>query len=215
MQTGLDGLVDSAVQCLGLSTSEAHVGDGTFVLRAAGFGHFSCGSSCFRLGLVSSPDDTTNHVRHASASVGTKHLHSDDVGALSNTILAGRNGTCAVGSMTVTVVVDIVVRNSRAPERAALELDVVDVDAGVNDVYINTLTTSWVVDVLGERRESKFGTVTDTSQSLLPRQRLCKAHVWYDLPMVPTSVCPECAQSGPSRHMRPLACGESAPQPAP
>ena len=56
---------------------------------------------------------------------------------LSDAVLGGRDGTSAVSTVAVAILVDIVLRNSLAPGRAALELDVLGVDTGVDDVDIN------------------------------------------------------------------------------
>ena len=69
---------------------------------------------------------------------------------------------------TVAIRIDvlIVLRDSPAPVRAALKLDVVDVDTSVNDVDIDALTTTRVVLVLGESAEGKLGTVAYPRKTL-------------------------------------------------
>ena len=61
--------------------------------------------------------------------------------------------------MTVSVFVDIVLGDSLSPGGPALELDMVDVDTGIDDVDVNTLTTSRVVLVTSESFETKSLTV--------------------------------------------------------
>ena len=50
-----------------------------------------------------------------------------------------------------------------------LEFNVVHVDTGVDDVYVDTLPTLSVVLVLGEGAEGKLLAVADTSQTLWAR----------------------------------------------
>ena len=49
--------------------------------------------------------------------------------------------------MTISVLVDVILRDSLAPGGVTLELNVIDVDAGVDDVNVDTLAAGWVVFV--------------------------------------------------------------------
>ena len=49
---------------------------------------------------------------------------------------------------------------------AALELDVVDVNTGANDVHVNTLTAGRVMIVESESSETEFATMGDMGETL-------------------------------------------------
>ena len=68
--------------------------------------------------------------------------------------------------MTVAVLINVVLRDGLAPGRAALELDVLGVDTGVNDVDINARTAIRVVLVLGEGTERELRAVADARKAL-------------------------------------------------
>ena len=68
--------------------------------------------------------------------------------------------------MTVTVLINIVLRDGLAPGRAALELDVLGVNTGVDDVDINARTAVRVVLVLGESTERELRAVADARKAL-------------------------------------------------
>ena len=50
-----------------------------------------------------------------------------------------------MGSVTIAVVVDVILRDGCAPRGATLELDVVDVDASIYDIRIDALAAGGVV----------------------------------------------------------------------
>lgn len=166
MQTIIDGLVNGAVEGLGLATTEGHVGDGTLVLGLASGSKLL--TSSFELGLcgLGSKVNTSNNVAHGTTSVATEDLDSDDMCSLGNTVLGRSNGTRAVSTVTVAVLINVIQRNGLSPGSPTLELLVADVDAGVDDVDINTLTALLVEKVPGEGRESKLLTMAYTSQTL-------------------------------------------------
>lgn len=166
MHAPVDGGVHSLVKCAGLATSEGHVRYGALVRGLACLTELLLGCVILLLGCLCGPDDTANDVGHGSGTVRAENLHSDDVCRLGNTVFAAGNGTRAVGTVTVAVLIDIVLGHGVAPERTALELNMVDVDTGVNDVNVNTLTTPLVEEVLGEGGESETVTVGDTSETL-------------------------------------------------
>jgi len=47
-----------------------------------------------------------------------------------------------MGSVTISVFVNIILRDGLAPRSPTLELDVVDVDICIDDVAVNTLTAA-------------------------------------------------------------------------
>jgi len=161
-----DGTVDSVVQSLGLTTTQRHVSDGTLVPRLPGGGILSLGSGELVGGLFSSPQNTTDHISHGTTSVGTQDLDGNEIDSLGNTVLARTDGTGAVSSVTVAILVDVILRDGLAPGSATLELDVMNVDAGVDDVHVNALTAGRVVLVESKGSEPKLFAVGDTRETL-------------------------------------------------
>ena len=162
MHARVDSPVDSIVQSLGLATAQRHVGDGTLVFGLSGGGIFSLGIGELFGSLFSGPQNTANDVGHGTASVGTQNFDGNDVGSLGNTILARSDCTGTVGPVTVAILVDVIQRNGLAPVGATLELDVVNVDTGIHNVHIDTVTAVTVVFVEGESSQTKLITVGDT-----------------------------------------------------
>ena len=113
----------------------------------SGGGKLSLGSGELGGSLFSGPQNAGNDVGDGATSVGTQNLDSDEIDGLGNTVLARTGGTSAMGSVTVAVLVDVVLGDSCAPSGATLELDVVNVDTGINDVHIDTLTASRIIIV--------------------------------------------------------------------
>ena len=71
-----------------------------------------------------------------------------------------------MGSVTVAVIVDVILRDGLAPGGATLELDVMNVDTSVDNVHINALTARGVVLVAGESSETETLTVGDARKTL-------------------------------------------------
>jgi hypothetical protein len=136
------------------------------VLRLSGSGVLSLGSGELHGGLFSSPQNATNNIGHGATSVGTQNLDGNEVDSLGDTVLAGTDSASAMGSVTVAVIVDVILRDGLAPGGATLELDVVNVDTSVDDVHINALTARGVVLVAGESSETETLTVGDTRKTL-------------------------------------------------
>ena len=162
----LDGLVDGVVQSQGLSTTQRHVGDGTLMPSLSGSSVLSLCSGELVSGLFSSPQNATNDVSHGTTSVGAQDLDGDEVDGLRNTVLPRTNGTGAVGPVTVSVFVDVILRDSLAPGGATFELDVIDVDTGVDDVNVDTLAAGRVVFVESKGPKSESLTMGDTRKTL-------------------------------------------------
>jgi hypothetical protein len=72
-----------------------------------------------------------------------------------------------MGSVTVTILIDVIGRNCFAPGSTALELDVLDVDPGIDNIDIDTFTTIRVIDILCKSAETKLSSVTDTRKALI------------------------------------------------
>ena len=162
----LDSPVDSIIQSERFSATQRHIGDGTLVPR------LSCGSVLgFSSGkfigcLVSSPEDTTDNISHCTTSAGTQNLDGDEVCSLGNTILARTDGTGTVSPMTVSILVDIILRNCLAPGSASLELEVVNIDTSVDHVHIDPFTARRIVLVQSESSKSKPLAVRDARKTL-------------------------------------------------
>ena len=70
-----------------------------------------------------------------------------------------------MGAVAVAVLVGIAMRNGLSPFGAALEVDVLNVCAGIDDVNVNTLTTVGSVQVLVVGAEAQGVAVRDTGQT--------------------------------------------------
>jgi len=69
------------------------------------------------------------------------------MGLLGDAVLLASNRAGAVGAMAVPILIGIAVRNGLAPFGTALEVDVLGVGAGVDDVYVDTLATVGGIEV--------------------------------------------------------------------
>ena len=166
VHAGVDSPIYGIVQSLGLATTQRHVGNGTFVLGLPGGGVFSLSSGELARSPLGGPQNTTDDIRHGATSVGTQNLDGKEIDSLSNTVLARTDGTSTVSSVTVSVLVDIILRDGLAPGSTTLKLDVVNVDTGVYDVHINTLAARRVVLVEGESSQTELLAVRNTRQAL-------------------------------------------------
>lgn len=162
----VDCAVEGLVQSLRLATTERHVRNGTLVRSLASLPELVRSSLRLRNSLFNGPDNTSHDVAHSAASVATEHLDSDNVRRLSDTVRTRRDGTCAVRAVAVRIDVLIVLGNSLAPVRTTLELDVIDIDTGVDDVNVDALATARVVLILGEGTEGELGTVAYPRKTL-------------------------------------------------
>ena len=72
-----------------------------------------------------------------------------------------------MGSMAVTVLIDVVGRDSLAPGCTTLELNVPDVDASIDNIDIDAVTTVRIVNILSEGAESELRSVTDARKTLI------------------------------------------------
>ena len=94
------------------------------------------------------PLDALHDIGHGTGAVGSENLDSIDIGLLGDTILLATNGTRAVSAVAIAINVLVTLRDSLAPLGTALEVNVLDVGTGVNDIGINTLTTLSGIEVL-------------------------------------------------------------------
>ena len=161
VDTGIDSSVDSLVKDGGFATAQAHVGSGALeALSLALLGDADLLE--VRLGGVL---NTLDDVGHGARAVGAEDLDGLDVSLLGDTVLLAGDSARAVCSVSVAILICITLRNGLAPRCATLEVDVVNVGAGVDDVDVNTLTTVLGVEVLVEGAEAQAVAVGDTGET--------------------------------------------------
>ena len=158
--------VRTLIESFGSSTTDGHVGDGSLVLGVlAGLlvGHrFGSG--------FGSPGDTGDDVGHGTGASRTEDLDGDDVGALGDTVLGGGDRAGDVRTVTVEILVGVL-GDGFTPLGATLELDVVDVDSGVDNVGVDAFSGDGVVIVAIVSSEGERLAVRDSSESLAQRRR--------------------------------------------
>ena len=192
----LDGPIHGIVQSHGLTATQGHVGNGTLVFCLSGGSVLSLGSGELTGGLLGGPQNTTNNISHSATSVGAQDLDGNEIDCLGNAVLARTDGTGAVGPVTVTVLVDVILRDGLAPRSATLKLDVVDVDTGIDDVHVNALTAGRVVLVESEGSKTELSTVGDTRKTLAGKvitNHATRAGL-RNVPMEQSAECQECEQ---------------------
>jgi hypothetical protein len=179
VDTNLNGSVDSHVERGGLviisNRSKAKMGGNIYLAttqrhvrsRALEVGVFLRGLLDVRLG---SPFDTLHDIGHGTRAIGAKDLDGIDVGLLRNTVLLATDSSGTVSSVSVSILIGIAGGDGLAPVSTSLEVDVLDVRAGVNNVDVDTLTTVRLVDVLVEVAKVKALLVGNTGQT--PRSRV-------------------------------------------
>jgi hypothetical protein len=115
--------------------------------------------------LFSGPFDTLDNVRHAARTVGTQDLDSDGVSLLGNTITLSGDGTSAVRTVTVTIFIRVTVRDSGTPFGTTIKVDVLDINTGIDDIDLDTLTTLGFIVILAESTKVEGFAVGDTGQT--------------------------------------------------
>ena len=85
---------------------------------------------------------------------------------LGDTIFPGGNCTGAVTAVTVAVLINVILGNGLAPRSAAFEFNMVNVDASVDNVDIDAITTLRVIEVLGESAKSQPWAMADAGETL-------------------------------------------------
>jgi hypothetical protein len=133
VDTSLNSTIYSTVKSGRLATTERHVGGRALEALLSLLGLLSV--------CIGSPFDTLDNICHGSRAIGSEDLNSVDVGLLGNTILLSSDSTGAVSSVSVSILIGIVGRDSLAPVRSALEINVLIVGSSVNNIDINTLST--------------------------------------------------------------------------
>lgn len=155
VDASVNGSVDSLVEERRLTATQAHVGSGALealslaLLRDADLLGVGLG------GVL----DTLDDVGHGARAVGAQDLDGLDVSLLGDTVLLAGNSARAVCSVSVAILIGIALRDGLSPRRTTLEVDVVNVGAGVDDVDVNTLATVLGVEVLVEGTEAQAVTV--------------------------------------------------------
>ncbi len=115
--------------------------------------------------LLSSVLNALHDVGHGSGAVGLKDLDGVDVGLLGDTVLLASDGTRAVSAVAVPVDILVVGWDGLAPVSTSLEINVVNVRSGVNDIDVNTLTALTRVEVLVEGGEREWLSVGDAGKT--------------------------------------------------
>jgi len=154
MDTSIDSSIHGQVESWGLSTTQAHVCDGSLVALL----------SLVLLVVGGSPLDTSDDIGHATAAVASEDLDSLDVGFLGNTKLLAGDSAGAMCSVAVAIFIGVTLWDGLAPLSPALEVDVVDVCTSVDNIGSNTLTTlgsvqvlrAWLVLSRGQLRDSAY-----------------------------------------------------------
>jgi hypothetical protein len=161
VDAGIDGSVDGKVKSGGLATAKRHVGSRALeALLLALLG----GADSVAVSL-SGPLNALDDVRHGARAVGAEDLDGVDVGLLGDAVLLTSDGTRAVGAVAVAILVGIAVGDGLAPVSTALEVDVLVVCTGVDDVDVDTLTAVGRVEVLVPRAEAQRVAVRDTGKT--------------------------------------------------
>jgi len=161
VDASVDGSVDSLVEEGRLAATQAHVGS-----RALEALSLALLRNADLLGVgLGGVLDTLDDVRHGARAVGAEDLDGLDVSLLGDTVLLAGNSTRAVCSVSVAILIGITLRDGLAPRRTTLEVDVVDVGTGVDDVDVNALATILGVEVLVEGAEAQAVTVGDTGEA--------------------------------------------------
>jgi hypothetical protein len=109
--------------------------------------------------------DTLDDIGHRAGAVGAENLDSDDIGLLGDTVLLACDSAGAVGAMSVSIFVGIAGRDGLAPLGAALEVDVLGVGTGVDDVDVNAFAAVDRVEVLVEGSEVECLAVRDAGKT--------------------------------------------------
>lgn len=161
VDASIDSGVDSKVERGRFATAQAHVGSGALeALLLAVLGSLD-GLAVSLCGVL----DTLDDVGHGAGAVGAENLDSVDVGLLGDTVLLASNSAGAVGAVTVAILVGITVGDGLAPVSTILEVDVLDVGAGIDDVNIDTLTSVGGVEVFVPGTEAQRVAVGDTGKT--------------------------------------------------
>ena len=156
-----DSSVDGVIKSLGLATTKRHVGNGALeALALAILGSLDV----LDVGL-GSPLNTGNDVSHGTRAVRAEDLDGVNVSLLGNTVLLASDSARAVSAVAIAVDVGIAVRDGLAPLGTTLEVNVLGVGTGVDNVGINTLATLSGIEVLVEGSKAQRITVRDTSQA--------------------------------------------------
>jgi hypothetical protein len=162
VDTGINGGINGEIQSSGLSTTKRHVGSRTLEWLLV----LALLSSLDSLHVASgSPLDTFNYVGHGAGAIRLEHLYGVDIGLLGHTVLLTGNGTGAVSSVSVAVLVLITSRDGLAPGGTTLEVNVVHVGASVNDIDVNALASVRGIQVLVEGTEGQSLLVRDTGKT--------------------------------------------------
>jgi hypothetical protein len=161
VDTSIDGSVDSEIKSDRLATAQAHVGGRALeALLLSTLG----GVDGVRVSL-GCPLNTLHDIGHGAGAVGTEHLDGIDISLLGDTVLLASDSAGAVSAVTVAILVSIAAGDGLAPVGAALEVNMLDVGSGVDDIDVNALTAVGGVEVLVVGAEAQGVAVGDTGKS--------------------------------------------------
>jgi hypothetical protein len=161
VDAGVDGSVDGEVKSGRLATTKRHVGGRALEALLLAL----LGSADGIAVSLSSPLNTLHDIGHGARAVRAEHLDGVDVGLLGDTVLLASNSARAVSSVAVAILVSVSAGDGLAPVGAALEVDMLVVRAGVDDVNINTLTAVGRVEVLVPGTKAQRVAVRDTCKT--------------------------------------------------
>jgi hypothetical protein len=148
VETRADRLVHCIVERSGLSTTKGHVGNGALVVGPTGSSVLLLSSFILLDSFGSSPRYPTNDVGHGTTAVGAQYFDGDKVGVLANTVLARIDRPSTVSAVAVSVLIRVILWDGFAPRCTKLKFDVVDVDASVDNVDVDTSASYIVIYVL-------------------------------------------------------------------
>lgn len=158
----IDRSIDGPVESDGFSSAQAHIG-------RAPLEAFPSFALLCRLDLLDvscdRPLDTLDHVRHGPRPIRSEDFDRVDVGLLGDSVFLAGNGAGAVRAVTIAVFIVIAQGNGLAPVSTTLKVNVFDVRAGINDVYIHTFTPIGRVQVLVERAEAQGVSMRDPGKA--------------------------------------------------
>lgn len=161
VDTVLDGSIDGKIESGRLATTQAHVGSRALeALALAILGLLDLFIVC-----LDSVLDALDDVGHGARAVGAEHLDGVNLGLLGNTVLLAGNSTRAVSAVTVAILVGIAAGDGLAPVSTALEVNVLVVGTGVNNVDIDALTSVGGIEVLVPCAEAQGVAVGDTGET--------------------------------------------------
>lgn len=161
VETSVHSSVHGQVESDGFTSSKTHVSHAALELLVfAGLG----GSDLVGVG-AGGPLNTFDNIRHGARPAGSQNLDSVDVGFFGHTEFLASDGAGAVSAVAVAILIDVILRNCLAPVSTSLEVNMVNIGAGVDDIGVDAFATLVGVEVFVEGAEAERLAVRDTGQS--------------------------------------------------